>query len=789
MQLLFSVIIKYGVYPLDWGVALLRALLKPGKPKDQPSSLRGIRLVNGMASWFGRVYDNRARAAWQAGPEQFGFRCSTGCSEAVALILALVYSRIFCGRRLYVLWVHLRTAFPSLNRHILLTKMFQCGIGLGLCRCMLAILDTTCSLVCIGSKIGTIFRDVLGVREGAVESPHAFNMYVDDLRSHLENSHPRLCRLMGVLVAVVLYADDAALPANSVEDLQLLADLFESFCNDNKLYIATPKCFVTVFHPPADDGVSYSNGQVLVDGQVVEIKIYGQLIAAAASFKYLGVVLDSCGSYAAHAEARSSAFNRSAHLLLAGLSRIPAFPHSFVTYLWTSLVKPVANYGMELFAFPRPTVESFRAQERKFWRILLRVGGRAPNAAIQVLMGDVHCDIAWRTARAALLLKLLNAPAGSWQHLAAIAHHHLQTPWFVAAWKDLLLVFPTVRLVPTLANADPFLSSSGSWSDEGEWLSFHAFGLPVNVGGLRVRPKASWTEPRLAKATKFHIKRIVQVLRVKLIREMWSAVYENALESSRTSASSKLTLVTLCLQSPGPPLHLAIDHVALPGHRSALASFLCGDWYLAKYARNYFAKGLLPRLPRHMARVDESGLVASSVCLACWHRRRTLHFEDEFHIVCVCPEYTAARNELLDCLQLGTQLNSHLDIVGLLSGSCESNFRALARFLARARQIRRRVRMSLESDNLRVETTTFAVRKAAWRFKGKFSCRHGVLYSTAPAGGCKCMCASSVPSDWEHAKLMPSISTELRTIVAVPFTLATYVRLGLLQTQLRQLDP
>ena len=51
------------------------------------------------------------------------------------------------------------------------------------------------------------------------------------------------------------------------------------------------------------------------------------------------------------------------------------------------------------------------------------------------------------------------------------------------------------------------------------------------------------------------------------------------------------------------------------------------------------------------------------------------------------------------------------------------------------------------------------------------------------------MCASSVPSDWEHAKFMPSINTELRTIVAVPFTLATYVRLGLLQTQLRQLDP
>jgi hypothetical protein len=99
------------------------------------------------------------------------------------------------------------------------------------------------------------------------------------------------------------------------------------------------------------------------------------------------------------------------------------------------------------------------------------------------------------------------------------------------------------------------------------------------------------------------------------------------------------------------------------------------------------------------------------------------------------------------------------------------------------------MKLALESDNLRVETANFAAKKAAWRVKGKLSCRHGVLFSRAPAGGCKFMCSSTVPTDWEHAKLMPSISTELRTIVAVPFALATYVRLGLLQARLRQLDP
>ena len=99
------------------------------------------------------------------------------------------------------------------------------------------------------------------------------------------------------------------------------------------------------------------------------------------------------------------------------------------------------------------------------------------------------------------------------------------------------------------------------------------------------------------------------------------------------------------------------------------------------------------------------------------------------------------------------------------------------------------MRNAFELDNLQVETKNFAAKKAAWRFKGKFTCRHGVLFSASPPGGCKCMCATSVPGDWQHARFMPSISAELRTIIAIPFAFDSYIRLGALQSQLRQMDP
>lgn len=106
--------------------------------------------------------------AWNAGQEQFGFRKDMGCSEAVILLIALIFSWTKEQQRLFVLWVDLRTAFPSLSRPIMLNKMFTC-LGLGPCRLMLAILDSTVSIVCIGKNVSKSFKESFGVREGAVE--------------------------------------------------------------------------------------------------------------------------------------------------------------------------------------------------------------------------------------------------------------------------------------------------------------------------------------------------------------------------------------------------------------------------------------------------------------------------------------------------------------------------------------------------------------------------------------------------------------------------------------------
>ena len=443
---------------------------------------------------------------------------------------------------------------------------------------------------------------------------------------------------------------------------------------------------------------------------------------------------------------------------------------------------------MDLFSHPSSFLDAFQKRERKWWRRFLQVGGRSPNAAVQILMGVPSCTITWRVRRAALFVKLANAPAGSWRHLAFIAHHNLQSPWFVATFSDVLLVLPGVRLVPTFVGTEPFLSSSGKWSDFGQWLSLHAYSLPINANGLRYRPperlnlQRKWSSP-----VRKHAYEISHQLQLTLTREFSSVLYSSVVDAALASESSKLGFLAQRLQSAGLPLHLALDLILVPSHRAAVASFFCGDWFFGKYAHNYFAKLLLPSTVHHLSLARDANVNSASVCLACWHFRRQLFLEDEYHVACVCPAYSGARADLL--LQLGptSPLNTGHQLLHTLSGNDPLTFQAVGRFLVRARQVRMRLKLTFERLNHKLETRSFAAKRIAWRFRRKHACRHGVLFTNMPPGGCKCMSVDTSDQDWDQARFMPALDHELKSIIAVPFDLSTYERLGSLQSQARRL--
>ena len=178
---------------------------------------------------------------------------------------------------------------------------------------------------------------------------------------------------------------------------------------------------------------------------------------------------------------------------------------------------------------------------------------------------------------------------------------------------------------------------------------------------------------------------------------------------------------------------------------------------------------------------------ANVVCLACWHFRRSIALEDEYHVVCACPEYNKARLTLLSKVAPAHSLDSLRAFLQILSSSEPAVLEALGVFLSRTRQTRRKLKLTLERYNHEIVCSSFAAKRAAWRLRGRATCRHGVLFDVLPPGGCKCMSANSEELDWATARYMPALNAELKTIVARPFIREHYTRLAVLQHSAQRL--
>jgi len=533
---------------------------------------------------------------------------------------------------------------------------------------------------------------------------------------------------------------------------------------------------------------------VYTDGEAVHIKVYGQTLEARAEFKYLGVVLNSVGNVTAHASARADAFRRAIVLLLAGLSKLPAHSFEFMRFLWSSMVSPVAVYGMELFTWTDSDVAALNSHQAWGWRKLLRVGGRAPLDSVQVLLGFDGWLLECRVRRVAHLLRLANSPPDSLQHVALVSLHLASSPWLAAALQDLRLGLPGVALrVETGLDGNPFMVSNGHVNDEGDWVSVHAYWLPRDALGRRCRtPLRHGHDVAEAREVRKHIRAATSAVRVVLRKDFGSQALRQMSMRQRATAYSKTALLFTRLCQPGPPLHVGLGWVRSIQNRTALACLLTGDWFLGRYAGNFFGKSFLPHTSHDREALAAHGVDASRVCLSCWHLHRQVHLEDESHVCLQCPRYAAARGELMRTLssalsqKVFATAGDENKLMALIGSQLPSDWTAVAAYMSKIRQSRRKLRAEFETKEAARKRRCFYLKRTAWRQTGRFVCRHGVFFLPRQGRSCPCLGAAvSEDATWQHARWMPALDSDLRCIVLVPFDRSQYIRLGVLQHRMR----
>lgn len=130
----------------------------------------------------------------------------------------IVRTRLTENKPSFVCFVDFKKAFDWVNRDLLSLKLPQAGVDGRFYWALKSLYADCVGCVQVNDEQTGWFRIPFGVKQGDILSPCLFSLFINDLA--LEMKHLNLgVHLDSVIVAILLYADDLELLAETKEDL------------------------------------------------------------------------------------------------------------------------------------------------------------------------------------------------------------------------------------------------------------------------------------------------------------------------------------------------------------------------------------------------------------------------------------------------------------------------------------------------------------------------------------------------------------------------------------------
>jgi len=250
---------------MDWRDGVIIPLYTCKGSKTQFSSYRPISLPSVPGKVFTYVLQlGRPKPILQVHrrPQQSGFTPGRSTDDAIlALMLLAELPREF-QRPLHVAYVDLKSAFDSVDS----SALWLCLQGISTPDVVLNLLRNlhsgTDACLRVGSATSDRFTTTSRVRQGYVLAPALFCRAIDWIIEHMSG-------LKGVTLGRhtftdLDYADDIALPATQLSDLETYLSGFSAAAQPLSLNVSWPKTKVQWFDP---GGVS---SDVIIEGNLVE---------------------------------------------------------------------------------------------------------------------------------------------------------------------------------------------------------------------------------------------------------------------------------------------------------------------------------------------------------------------------------------------------------------------------------------------------------------------------------------------------------------------------------------
>ena len=149
------------------------------------------------------------------------------------------------GKSLYCCFVDFKKAFDTVPRDGLWERMQMLGVPIELCMGIYRLYERVVCHLKSTNGFSQAFVSNMGVKQGCPLSPTLFGLCIDELEEMiLEYAQSNVIdgpQIGLFVVLVLLYGDDVALLAYTIEGLQKLLELLHAFCRKSGLVVNVSK--------------------------------------------------------------------------------------------------------------------------------------------------------------------------------------------------------------------------------------------------------------------------------------------------------------------------------------------------------------------------------------------------------------------------------------------------------------------------------------------------------------------------------------------------------------------
>ena len=376
---LFQMCIIVGDVHQDGKTALQVPIPKRAAEDDasERNNYRGITLQSCMSKLLMRVLMKKYFSLQYEKTlvhEQGGFRCNRRCAHQHFLLAESMKNAIVNRSKLYVVFVDIKKAYPSVWHAGLYHKLRKLDGDKKINSHFIKFLEKCIkdgeTRIRLGYNYSDPYLSAVGLREGAVESPSLFNIFINDL---VEDLHAAGC--VGVTntanLIAALFADDLALLSDNIDDMQKCLNVLNTWCSKWRLQLSMDKTQAMLV------GAAH--------GEEVQFRIGDRVLDIVDWYRYLGV--DYCYDLSWDRE-----FDRRMNKAKAAERSLCQFyternvPMRVKWEVWAATVRSRLEYGCEVVVFSADQMEEIEVFQRKALR---RIYGCNSRTATEAVYGDL----------------------------------------------------------------------------------------------------------------------------------------------------------------------------------------------------------------------------------------------------------------------------------------------------------------------------------------------------------------------------------------------------------------